>query len=45
MNVVNPPMTFIVNQKGDIVYTHAGYSPGGEDDLEEELKEIKTNNK
>ena len=43
MNVVNPPMLFIVNQKGDIVYTHSGYSPGSEDELAEELKKFTDN--
>jgi peroxiredoxin len=43
MNVVNPPMLFIVNQKGDIVYTHSGYSPGSEDELAEELKKLTDN--
>ena len=40
MNVVNPPMLFVINQKGDVVYTHAGYSPGSEDELEEKLEEL-----
>ena len=43
MNVVNPPMLFIVNQKGDIVYTHSGYSPGSEDEFAEELKKFTDN--
>ena len=42
MNVVNPPMLFVINQKGKVVYTHAGYSPGSEDELEEKLGELKT---
>ena len=40
MNVVNPPMLFVINQKGEVVYTHAGYSPGSEDELEEKLEEL-----
>ncbi len=40
MNVNNPPMTFIVDQKGKIVYSHQGYTPGAEDELEERLKEL-----
>ncbi len=42
MNVVNPPMLFVINQKGRVVYTHAGYSPGSEDELEEKLGELTT---
>lgn len=42
MNVVNPPMLFVINQKGKVVYTHAGYSPGSEDELEEKLGELTT---
>ena len=42
MNVVNPPMLFVINQKGKVVYTHAGYSPGSEDELEDKLGELTT---
>jgi peroxiredoxin len=42
MNVVNPPMLFVINQRGEVVYTHAGYSPGSEDELEEKLEELTT---
>lgn len=40
MNVNNPPMTFIVDGNGKVVYTHQGYTPGAEDELEEHLKEL-----
>ncbi|MGC6414943.1 MAG: TlpA family protein disulfide reductase [Bacteroidia bacterium] len=40
MNCNNPPMTFIVNQKGEIVYEHQGYTPGAEEDLEELLEQV-----
>ena len=39
MNVNNPPMTFLVNLKGQIVYSHQGYVPGAEDELEKKLQE------
>lgn len=41
MNVNNPPMLFIVDQNGKIVYTHQGYTPGSEDDIEKELAKLK----
>jgi thiol-disulfide isomerase/thioredoxin len=40
MNVNNPPMTFIVDAKGTIVYSHQGYTPGAEDELELQLKKL-----
>lgn len=40
MNVNNPPMTFIVDASGTIVYSHQGYTPGAEDELEEQLKKL-----
>ncbi len=40
MNVNNPPMTFIVDGNGKVVYTHQGYTPGAEDELEEHLKQL-----
>jgi len=43
MNVNNPPMTFIVDSKGKIVYTHQGYTPGAEDELEEQLRALSGN--
>lgn len=37
MNVVNPPYTVVV-YKGEIVYSHSGYTPGAENELYKELK-------
>lgn len=38
MNVVNPPHTFVINGKGEIVYQHAAFVPGDEDELYEAVK-------
>ncbi len=40
MGGVNPPMTFLINKDGKIVYTHNGYAPGDEDELYEEVLKI-----
>ncbi|HYG15471.1 MAG TPA: TlpA disulfide reductase family protein [Bacteroidia bacterium] len=40
MNVMNPPFTFIVDKKGNIVYKHEGYQEGAEIELEEKLAEF-----
>ncbi|MBT8327034.1 MAG: TlpA family protein disulfide reductase [Bacteroidia bacterium] len=40
MNVANPPVTFLVDQLGNIVYTHTGYVEGDEYELEEHMKEL-----
>lgn len=40
MNVANPPVTFLVDKMGNIVYTHTGYVEGDEYELEEHIKEI-----
>ncbi|MFT5725210.1 MAG: cytochrome c biogenesis protein CcmG/thiol:disulfide interchange protein DsbE [Bacteroidia bacterium] len=37
MNVTNPPVTFLIDQNGKIVYTHTGYLEGDELDLEDEI--------
>lgn len=37
LNVTNPPVTFLVDQDGNIVYTHTGYLEGDELDLEDEI--------
>jgi len=34
------PQTFVVDKDGKIVYTHSGYVPGDEYELEEQLKKI-----
>lgn len=40
MSVNNPPMTFIYDKDGKMVYSHQGYTPGAEDELEAKLKEL-----
>ena len=39
MNVVNPPHTFVINTKGEIVYQHTAYAEGDEEDLFEQVKQ------
>lgn len=38
LNFQTVPQTFLLNTKGEIIYTHSGYSPGDEYELEEEIK-------
>ena len=38
MNVQNIPHVFVINGKGKIVYNHAGYVDGGEEDIYEALQ-------
>jgi len=38
LNFQTVPQTFLLNAQGEIVYTHSGYSPGDEYELEEEIK-------
>ena len=40
MNVTNPPVTFLVDLEGNIVYTHTGYLEGDEYELEDEIKKL-----
>lgn len=40
MNVANPPVTFLIDQNGTIVYTHTGYVEGDEYELEDHIKEL-----
>ncbi len=40
MNVNNPPHTFLLNGKGEVVWEHNGYAPGDEHKLFEEIKKI-----
>lgn len=40
LNFQTVPQTFLINKKGEIVYTHSGYSPGDEYELEDEIKKI-----
>jgi thioredoxin-related protein len=34
------PQTYLVDQKGNIVYTHNGYLPGDEDELEDKIAKL-----
>lgn len=40
MNVNNPPCTYVVNGKGEIVWTHVGYIDGDEKELHEVLVKV-----
>lgn len=40
MNVANPPHTFLLNGKGEIVWEHNGYAPGDEKKLLQEVKKL-----
>jgi peroxiredoxin len=40
MNVNNPPQTFIIDGKGNIVWSHTGFSEGDEDKLYENVKKV-----
>jgi cytochrome c biogenesis protein CcmG, thiol:disulfide interchange protein DsbE len=40
MGVNNVPHTFLVDQKGNIVYSHNNYAPGDEERLYEEIKKL-----
>lgn len=40
LNFQTVPQTFLIDKKGEIVYTHSGYSPGDEYELEDEIKKI-----
>jgi len=40
LNFQDVPYTFVIDQNGKIAYTHSGYQPGDEDELEEKLKEL-----
>ena len=41
MNVGLTPHTFIVDGKGNVVYSHSGYTPGSEQELFEKIKALK----
>ncbi len=40
MNVNNPPHTFVIDGKGNVVWQHNGYFEGDEDHLYEVLKKV-----
>ncbi len=39
LNVANPPVTFLIDQEGNIIYTHTGYVEGDEYELEDHIVE------
>jgi cytochrome c biogenesis protein CcmG, thiol:disulfide interchange protein DsbE len=39
LGVTNPPLTLVINKKGEIVFEHLGYSPGNELEVEEKIIE------
>lgn len=40
LNFQTVPQTFVLDQEGNIVYDHAGYTPGDEYELEDLIKEL-----
>lgn len=42
LNFQTIPQTFLLNDKGEIVYAHNGYNPGDELELEKKISELKT---
>ena len=40
LNFQTVPQTFLLDAKGEIVYTHSGYTSGDEYELEDEIKKI-----
>lgn len=40
LGVMSIPQTYLINSAGEIIYSHTGYSPGDEDELEKKLQEI-----
>ena len=40
LNFQTVPQTFIIDQNGVIVYSHSGYVPGDEYELEDKIKEL-----
>ena len=40
MGVNMPPMTFLIDGKGNIVYTHSGFVPGDEEELYDHILEL-----
>lgn len=40
LNFQTVPQTFVLDEKGNIIYTHNGYNPGDEDELEDFLAEL-----
>ena len=40
LGVNNPPHTFIINEKGEIVWQHIGYAPGDEENMIEAFRKV-----
>jgi peroxiredoxin len=40
LNFQTIPQSFLIDGKGNIVYSHSGYTPGDEFELEDELKKL-----
>ena len=40
LNFQTVPQTFLLNQEGEIVYSHSGYAPGDEFELEDKIKKL-----
>jgi len=40
LNFQTVPQTFLLNQAGEIVYSHSGYAPGDEFELEDKIKKL-----
>ncbi|HMQ60297.1 MAG TPA: TlpA disulfide reductase family protein [Flavilitoribacter sp.] len=40
LNFQTIPQTFLLNKQGEIVFTHSGYVPGDEYELEEKIKSV-----
>lgn len=45
LNFQTIPQTFLLNDKGEIVYAHNGYNPGDEFELEKKIAELKSGTK
>ncbi len=45
MNVNNPPHSFLLNSKGEVVWEHNGYAPGDEEILYEQIKNLLSTDK
>jgi peroxiredoxin len=40
LNVLNVPHTFVLNGKGEIVWQHATYNPGNEEEVIEQVRQL-----
>jgi peroxiredoxin len=40
LNFQTVPQTFLIDQEGNIVYSHSGYNPGDEIELEDKIAEL-----